>query len=144
MLTSILYVSRARLDGEADVERIVAASRLSNAANEITGALLYTGVHFAQWLEGEDAVLDALLERIAADGRHRDLLVIAREPAERRSFGPWSMAYAGPSFYADRQIRALYGAGAPQHRSAAIAKLREVVLRTVSGEGFSNAWGNAA
>lgn len=62
-LASWLYVSSNCLStAEADKEIgfIVAASRARNYDLEVTGALLFTGTRFVQFLEGPDAGIDAL------------------------------------------------------------------------------------
>ena len=54
-LSSVLYISRSSIcpgTVEAEVESIVAISRVKNQYFGLTGALLYAGEHFAQILEG--------------------------------------------------------------------------------------------
>lgn len=143
MLESVTYVSRARLSGRPgmrEVERIVDASRRNNPAAGITGGLIFTELHFAQVLEGQNNALDALLARIASDPRHDMMAIVERRPIEGRRFGHWAMAYSGPSFYIDRHVRPLIDAhrdGAPTDAAAAyLAELARqfVALRTASEE----------
>jgi len=105
----LIYVSRNALDGpvaevEAEVGRILDASRRNNARDGITGALLFSDTCFAQVLEGEYDVIHSVFERIQIDPRHADTVVLACGPAERE-FGDWSMAYAGTV----RSDRTAYG-----------------------------------
>jgi hypothetical protein len=70
--------------------------RKSSAKNEplgITGLLLYRGGTFLQALEGEEAVVRALADTVAADPRHHDFLVFGSGPARARSFPAWSMGF---------------------------------------------------
>ena len=92
MLTRIKYVSRfARTLSTREVEGIVENSQRRNAAVGVTGALLTFGDVFMQFLEGPDAAVGTVLARIAADPRHRDLVVLRRDVVEHRIFGEWSM-----------------------------------------------------
>ncbi len=99
-LLSLLYVSRSTLspDTAADAVRaIVATSRTRNPRLGLTGALLFTGEHFAQVLEGPAGTVDRVMAEIARDPRHREVIVVARDRIAARRFGSWSMAYSGPS-----------------------------------------------
>lgn len=109
-LQSALYISRSLLapaDSDRAVHGIVAAAIVGNALSGITGALICTGEYFAQVIEGDAAAIDALLERLRADPRHTDLLVVDRGPIERRRFGDWSMAYLGPSQFVSQHVTRL-------------------------------------
>ena len=104
---SLIYVSRSQLlPGEAgkEIESIVKVSATRNAAAGVTGALLYTGKRFAQWLEGEElAVLD-IMASIARDPRHCEIVTIDQGPAAARRFSSWSLAYLGHSTFADATV----------------------------------------
>ncbi|MBN9064225.1 MAG: hypothetical protein BGP06_10860 [Rhizobiales bacterium 65-9] len=91
----LLYVSAAR-DGlrESDVKDIVATAQRFNASSSVTGLLAFNGVNFMQAIEGEeDAVLD-LFAKIAADARHRSVVMLINERVSERGFPDWSMMYA--------------------------------------------------
>lgn len=106
----LLYVSESCLSWPQDqheVDDIVAVARCRNEQLSITGALIYTRTHFAQVLEGEGTALDSVMASIARDPRHRNIHVVADDPLAARYFPDWTMAYSGPSFYVDRQIRPL-------------------------------------
>ncbi len=64
---------------------------LANARLGVTGLLVYNGQHFMQLLEGEDAAVDQLLDRIARDERHSGLAVIRRDRRHTRECPNWSM-----------------------------------------------------
>jgi len=106
----LLYVSESCLSWPEDAHEVDALVESARARNEqlgLTGALVYTRTHFAQVLEGEANAIEAVMTSIRADSRHRNLHVVAEDGIEARYFPDWTMAYSGPSFYVDRQIRPL-------------------------------------
>jgi len=109
-LISLLYVSRSSLSLEGDykaVGDIVQTALARNAALRISGALIYTELHFAQVLEGPESAVGELMTSIVKDARHSDVTVVARRPVARRRFGSWTMAYNGPSAFLDRHVKPL-------------------------------------
>lgn len=78
---------------DAHLQAILDASRRNNAANEVTGMLLYDAGTFFQVLEGERATVEKLYRTIAADPRHDGIVKIIEEPIEERTFGEWTMGY---------------------------------------------------
>ena len=94
MTYQIVYSSQAHeLITAAVLEQILERSRVNNAANNVTGALIYVEGVFLQILEGEKAVLAALMERIARDPRHHSVKVFFEAEAGERTFGSWRMAF---------------------------------------------------
>lgn len=65
----------------------------NNSARGVTGMLLYGEDTFLQALEGDDAVIDALIEKIARDPRHAKIQLLHRRPIERRQYADWSMGF---------------------------------------------------
>ncbi|HEY0817208.1 MAG TPA: BLUF domain-containing protein [Rhizobacter sp.] len=92
-LRQTFYVSRS-IATPTQVEDILARARAQNATRQVTGALLFTGGHFAQVLEGPAPALADTMSAIAADGRHEALKILLDEALPTRRFGAWSMAYA--------------------------------------------------
>jgi hypothetical protein len=78
---------------EPNVARILMESRNNNARSEIVGGLYYGDDQFFQYLEGEEEAVRNLYERIARDGRHRDIITLLEEPIDARTFTNWSMKY---------------------------------------------------
>ena len=97
-LHRLIYVSRwANGLGEdigAALARIVAASIGRNRLANVTGLLLAHEGWFVQALEGQEADVGALVIRIAADPRHRDLKLLFSGPEEARMFEGCPMASA--------------------------------------------------
>lgn len=93
-LISLTYVSfEAYPMTEADLLKILDTAHKFNPSQNITGMLLFRNGYFIQALEGDDAAVDALYEKIAADPRHRNVMLVARESISRRSFGDWAMGF---------------------------------------------------
>ena len=80
---------------EEEIEDILTASKRKNKLKNITGALLYSGGHFLQVLEGEKESIDNTFEHIQTDSRHRDVTILSYNYQTNRSFPTWSMALAG-------------------------------------------------
>lgn len=110
MLHRLVYYSRNRMAGEPEqlaqaITAILAASRINNARVGVTGALMFNAGCFAQVLEGPQAAVENVFERIQQDERHGDVSLLAFQPVEARAFEAWSMGFVGSSV-ADA---ALYG-----------------------------------
>ena len=98
--------SKARL-GNKGLETLLEECRQKNAKNDITGMLLYQDRSFFQVVEGDRAVVEALLEKIAADTRHERVTRIILEPIAERSFGEWTMGYPNVSWIEMAEIPGL-------------------------------------
>ncbi|HVL42926.1 MAG TPA: BLUF domain-containing protein [Brevundimonas sp.] len=73
---------------------ILAESQRNNDRDGLTGALAAHRDRYIQVVEGPATALDALLRRLESDPRHRDLILLDREPISDRLFSRWSMANA--------------------------------------------------
>lgn len=92
MLVRLMYASRAAdsFDQE-ELLAILRQSKAANTANGITGLLCFSGGIFLQVLEGGRMPVNALYGRIAADARHRDVVLLSYEEIGERRFSGWSM-----------------------------------------------------
>ncbi|HPM67427.1 MAG TPA: BLUF domain-containing protein [Piscinibacter sp.] len=92
MLVRLMYASRAAdsVDQEA-LLAILRKSKAENAANGITGVLCFSGGIFLQLLEGGRQQVNTLYNRIAADKRHLDVVLLSYEEIGERRFAGWSM-----------------------------------------------------
>ena len=92
-MLQLTYISTATAGTtQAMVDHILATSRRNNAAEGVTGLLLYDGYRFLQALEGEAAAVNRVYARVKADPRHRAVVLLSSAEVDRRSFGDWSMA----------------------------------------------------
>lgn len=95
----IVYHSKPTNIFEADdCTHILMQSRQNNPRDGITGALVFTGSHFVQALEGEEANVRKAYKRISKDPRHQDITCIVEEKIESAEFGRWSMAFERTEF----------------------------------------------
>ena len=129
-INSWMYVSRSRLpttNAHITVEELVLKWRIYNEANRVTGMLLFTGVRFAQFIEGPASAIAALTASISADDRHEDLVILPPAPFAGRRFADWSLGYSGPS----RFVRAAVDKAAlpqPAERTVNVENLVKLML----------------
>lgn len=120
----LIYVSVARehFTSEALLLLLDQAQRF-NTAHDITGMLLYKGGNFMQLLEGPEAEITPLYEKILMDPRHDYVTLIVYEPCAQRGFAQWSMGFqdmdkltSAPRFdkYIDTQLTSENFNGKPQ------------------------------
>ena len=93
MYSQWFYVSRANVEGIADVQSIIRVARGRNAACGVTGLLVYSGEHFAQVIEGPADAIAPIMASIRADPRHQILWERPLTETPHRWFGDWSMGY---------------------------------------------------
>jgi hypothetical protein len=92
MLVRLMYASRAVEDLKPDaVQAILKKSSGNNPGQGVTGVLCFSGSVFLQVLEGGRAQVSALYNRIAADPRHREVMLLSYEEITERRFAGWSM-----------------------------------------------------
>jgi hypothetical protein len=125
MYASVNRVPAARVAGVVDT--IVTTARARNASHGITGALLFTGLHFVQIVEGPAAAIAALWANMQADPRHDGLVLANHGPLAERRFHGWSLAYAGPAHYVHKRVQLLFNAADPVKRDRAARWLAELM-----------------
>ncbi len=104
-LCSVVYRSRAvGALSDYDLYELVQAAQARNAAESITGLMLYDEGRFYQWLEGPVANVGGLMRSIRADRRHTDIEILSDKPCTSRQFGDWKMRLA------TRGIRSIHSA----------------------------------
>jgi hypothetical protein len=98
----LIYLSQSgKLMQESDLLCILDQSRILNHASEITGMLLYLEGRFLseiegrfmQVLEGKEEDVISTFERIKADQRHHDIIVLEQTTIPQRNFETWSMGF---------------------------------------------------
>jgi len=93
-MIQISYISKATKSmTQEDLEEILGSSRENNARLGITGMLLYGNKTFVQILEGEEHLVNALVNKIKQDRRHSDFHVLRKKNIERREYADWSMGF---------------------------------------------------
>lgn len=92
MLVRLLYASRASdTMTAAGLATIMTQSKTNNAKSGVTGVLCLSEGIFLQVLEGGRNAVSALYNRIAADARHRDVVLLNYQEINERCFAGWSM-----------------------------------------------------
>lgn len=87
----LIYRSQPFGFDHAMLAGILLTARRNNRRDGITGALIVRHDLYLQLIEGPDAAIDALYERIAADDRHVDVRLLSVGPVDGRMFPGWDM-----------------------------------------------------
>jgi hypothetical protein len=87
-----MYASRAvpAVDQE-ELVAILKKSKVNNPKAGITGVLCFSEGIFMQVLEGGRTAVNQLYNRIAADPRHSDVVLLHYDEIAERRFAGWSM-----------------------------------------------------
>lgn len=90
-LYRLVYYSRNTVMGleeevRTTVDQILATSQRNNAAAGVTGALMFTDGLFAQVLEGQQAAIETVFERIQLDDQHSEVRLLSFGPTDVRVF----------------------------------------------------------
>lgn len=123
----LIYRSHSLLPGtglaeqEAGLAEILRVARARNVALSVTGALVLYDDWFAQVLEGPEAAVMGLYDKIKRDPRHDRVVVDQSQTVEGRLFGNWAMALVAEHREPDVPLIATTGGlsqGAPWRVSA--------------------------
>ena len=89
----VMYVSTKHASfSDEEITELGHRSSLNNNRLGLTGVLISVHEYFFQILEGKQAVLESLLEKIRSDSRHRDVTILSVEYGlEDRLFTDWGM-----------------------------------------------------
>lgn len=94
-LHEILYCSVLAPDLEPNVVgKIVGQARTRNASRDISGLLVFDGLHFCQHIEGPSRALLGLMSSIIEDPRHTDVRVVYDGALDTRRYQRFDMGYA--------------------------------------------------
>jgi Sensors of blue-light using FAD len=94
-LSHLIYASSAESTmSDAALRAILDRAQIVNSQLDITGILLHSDGSYFQVLEGDAEAIDSLYAKIVRDERHKNVVLIVREPIARRSFADWSMGFA--------------------------------------------------
>jgi uncharacterized membrane protein (DUF373 family) len=93
MIQTIYISTPTRPMTTDDLMDILNNARLNNVRMGVSGMLLYTGSEFIQILEGEDKVIEELLDTIKRDPRHRDFRIVDKKKITKREYAEWTMGF---------------------------------------------------
>ena len=92
MLVRLMYASRAVPSIDHDeLHSILRQCKHNNPQHGITGLLCFSGGIFIQTLEGGRSAVSRLYNRISADPRHTDVVLLSYEEIGERRFAGWAM-----------------------------------------------------
>ena len=92
MLVRLMYASRAAETVRPEaLNAILKKSTHNNPLVGVTGVLCHSGGFFMQVLEGGRDAVSRLYNRIAADPRHRDVVLLNYAEVGERRFAGWAM-----------------------------------------------------
>jgi hypothetical protein len=91
--TASNQVDNAAGNVQVDVGRILMQSRKNNPKIEVGGVLYFSNNYFFQCLEGEQAVVNQLYQKISTDPRHYNIQTLTVKHIKHRQFADWSMKY---------------------------------------------------
>lgn len=92
MLTTIIYRSRlCDSISYRDIQKMVAIANVKNTQEDVTGILLFNGIHFFQLLEGPDQKVKNIYGAICQDDRHNNIVELLCDYAPARRFGKAGM-----------------------------------------------------
>jgi hypothetical protein len=97
-ICNFLYCSHATAQmNDSELQRILEKSKINNAAQGITGLLVYGGGMFLQWLEGPRDKVEALMRRLEHDPRHEAVVSLQRlDGLKERLYPTWAMHSVPP------------------------------------------------
>ncbi|WP_340118373.1 BLUF domain-containing protein [Pelagibius sp. 7325] len=125
----LLYVSTARHFLSPDeIEALLVQSRANNDAASLTGMLVYVDGHFMQYVEGPQAAVEALSQRLDGDRRHHGIIRLLGGPCARRAFPDWSMGYRGLKDDEQERARGLINLAKQTLRGALPADVPEELI----------------
>lgn len=99
-LHAVAYVSRATTElGRDKLRDIVADATEFNGQHAVSGALIFDGTCFFQYIEGPAGAIEDAYQRIQSSKSHVILLKLLEGPVSGRRFDGWKMFYrdAAPS-----------------------------------------------
>ncbi len=90
----LVYVSTASDDlTDRDMASILNTAQSNNHERYLTGFLVHNGTNFMQALEGEEAEVFEIYQKIQVDDRHHGVVQILGENIQERAFPDWAMNY---------------------------------------------------
>lgn len=120
-LRQVFYVSRSTASPES-LDDLLESARRNNRQRGLTGALVFTGGHFAQVLEGPAEALERTMQAIEHDDRHERVRRLIDGPLAERRFAQWAMALVDAPGADDVLSDLLHSDGVSAERAARVAQ----------------------
>jgi len=93
-MKTFTYCSKASLGTDyKSVLDILTVATIMNKENNISGMLVFDGINFLQFIEGDEISINRLKNNILSDPRHHDIIIIDESLSDQRIFPEWGMGY---------------------------------------------------
>lgn len=90
----LVYISEAVTDiSYTDIRDILEVARKNNHQEDVTGLLIFRDGYFVQLLEGDEANVKKVLNRILLDDRNYSLRILTESSSEQRLFAQNPLAF---------------------------------------------------
>lgn len=104
-LIQLVYMSAATRPMDAvELTVLLAKAREKNQRLDVSGMLVYHDDSFLQVLEGAEAAVNTLYERIIQDDRHLGCTLLLRSYIDKRSFADWSMGFVNTKLFGPKSL----------------------------------------
>jgi len=89
----LVYMSSPTREMDDDeVQDLLRRAKTNNGRDGITGILIHDRRRYLQYLEGEEAKVEATFARVSLDPRHQAIMRLHSGTTNRRQFPGWAMA----------------------------------------------------
>ena len=90
----ITYLSQALSNfSSIDLLHLLEQCHTNNPKLGLTGLLIFGNETFLQTIEGEDHIVDELIEKISKDKRHTKFQILSKQLIENRQYSNWAMGF---------------------------------------------------
>ncbi|STX51499.1 regulatory protein (GGDEF domain) [Legionella busanensis] len=91
-LYHLIYKSQAKMPfNTSQLTQLAKIARFKNFTQQVSGLLIYSGQEFFQILEGRLDSIESIYNSILNDKRHKDIVLLVKEPITNRTFWRWNM-----------------------------------------------------
>ncbi|HGK3768745.1 TPA: diguanylate phosphodiesterase [Klebsiella pneumoniae] len=118
MLTTIIYRSHAHSSiSRTSIMEMIELANAHNIKSDVTGILIFNGIHFLQLLEGPEAQVNDIYTRICRDTRHFNIVELLNDVAPFRRFGNAGMELIDIDLHSHEDcLTAILNRGTTQHQ----------------------------
>ena len=90
----ITYLSQAASNfSSIDLLYLLEHCHMNNPKLGLTGLLIFGNETFLQTIEGENHIVEELIEKIANDKRHTKFQILSKQSIENRQYSNWAMGF---------------------------------------------------
>ncbi len=118
MLTTIIYRSHAHSSiSRTSIMKMIELANVHNIKSDVTGILIFNGIHFLQLLEGPQVQVNEIYSRICTDTRHYNIVELLNDVAPFRRFGNAGMELIDIDLHSNEDcLTAILNRGTTQHQ----------------------------